>query len=235
MDPDAGSVVLDGVTKLALVGAGMGAVLGRRPKHEIHLLGFPSPLVKRFPSLVLALGTAFNCGVGGLAFFSLREYFIGPLLVRNLNSEQYVRRREAILHGSSNTLPSPSIHDIRTKKLLDTALSGAVAGAILYPLKPEAHTPTASPHLLPNNTPEHQQSSPPSQNQQSAQDPPKAISLSERIMNAMTWVAPVKKLSDEEYMALMERQRVELEKQLQGLKRELDQQKSEDEKRKGPS
>jgi hypothetical protein len=89
MDPDAGSVVLGGVTKLgekgtshtlsfvltprqyslALIGAGMGTVLGRRPKHEIHLLGFPSPLVKRFPSLVLALGTAFNCGVGGLAFF----------------------------------------------------------------------------------------------------------------------------------------------------------------------
>jgi len=54
-------------------------------------------------------------------------------------------------------------------------------------------------------------------------------------MNVMTWVAPVKKLSDEEYMALMKRQRVELENQLQGLKRELDQQKPEDEKRKGPS
>ena len=41
-------------------------------------------------------------------------------------------------------------------------------------------------------------------------------------MNAMTWVAPVKKLSDEEYLALIERQRAALDKQAQDLKRELE-------------
>lgn len=48
-----------------------------------------------------------------------------------------------------------------------------------------------------------------------------APSFSEKVMNAMSWVAPIKKLSDEEYLEVMQRQKDALEKRLGDVKSEL--------------
>ena len=89
----------------------------------------------------MRLRNAYSPNVLSGQIIALREYFISPLLVKNFNSEQYVRRRETILHRTKNMplpsslISSTSIHEIRTKKLLDSGLSGAFAGAILFPIK----------------------------------------------------------------------------------------------------
>lgn len=71
---------------------------------------------------------------------------------------------------------------------------------ILNPPSPAIYTPPPAPSLSP---------------------PPPARSFSQRVMDAMTVIAPVKRLTDEEYLALMEKQQAQLEEKLKGVQKEM--------------
>ncbi|TFK63230.1 hypothetical protein BDN72DRAFT_776151 [Pluteus cervinus] len=79
---------------------------------------------------------ALNSGITAATFFGIREYAVSPVLVSSISSEQYIRRRQFLgisqpddsLHTLSE---APSILTLRTQKLLDTSLSGALAGGLI--------------------------------------------------------------------------------------------------------
>ena len=68
---------------------------------------------------------------------ALREYAISPALVLSLDTPQYARRRAELgiespqhIHSYHSAYDSTDeLRAIRQNKLLDTALSGAIAGA----------------------------------------------------------------------------------------------------------
>jgi hypothetical protein len=62
---------------------------------------------------------------------ALREYAISPALVLSLDTPEYTRRRTELGIPSSTTLalqPTDELRAIRQTRLLDTAISGVVAG-----------------------------------------------------------------------------------------------------------
>ncbi|KZT26382.1 hypothetical protein NEOLEDRAFT_1132430, partial [Neolentinus lepideus HHB14362 ss-1] len=89
---------------------------------------------------LLAGTAAFNSGVAGAVFFSVREYVVSPLLLSSITSEQYERRRREIearhLEKETGKSVSParehlSWSEMRVHKLLDTTVSGAFTGGLL--------------------------------------------------------------------------------------------------------
>jgi hypothetical protein len=76
------------------------------------------------PPAALAASAAFNSGIAGSTFFSIREYFVSPLLAASRAGEQ----------PSTTDIPH-SLSDIRTYKLLDTTLAGGITGSVLYSWK----------------------------------------------------------------------------------------------------
>ncbi|EAU88878.1 hypothetical protein CC1G_12649 [Coprinopsis cinerea okayama7 len=87
------------------------------------------------PLPVVAAGFAgVNAGMTAATFFGLREFIVSPLLVHNAPWRQYaVRRKERGIPkpGDSVTLEESSVADIRSNKLLDTGISGAVTGGLM--------------------------------------------------------------------------------------------------------
>ncbi|KAJ3736088.1 hypothetical protein DFJ43DRAFT_1150383 [Lentinula guzmanii] len=67
-----------------------------------------------------------NGGISGATFFSIREFAVSPLLVATLHFAQYERRRK-----ESDTLENLKWAEIRTDRLLDSAVSGSLTGGIL--------------------------------------------------------------------------------------------------------
>ncbi|KAJ3782434.1 hypothetical protein GGU10DRAFT_396845 [Lentinula aff. detonsa] len=70
--------------------------------------------------------TRINGGISGATFFSIREFAVSPLLVATLHFAQYERRRK-----ESDTLENLKWAEIRTDRLLDSAVSGSLTGGIL--------------------------------------------------------------------------------------------------------
>jgi hypothetical protein len=111
--------------------------------------------------IFLAGSAAFNSAVAGATFFGtvsrpsfeamvdipagVREYVISPALVSTLPWKQYVhRKRHFELSAASgrqtaslaeSTDEPVTLSDLRTHKLLDTGLSGAITGGVLNSLK----------------------------------------------------------------------------------------------------
>ncbi|KAF8163622.1 hypothetical protein B0H34DRAFT_330712 [Crassisporium funariophilum] len=89
----------------------------------------------------LLVGTAaLNSGITAATFFSFREFVTSPVLTRVAPWAQYAyRRRELDIESPSDVLTSPSVNmsieDLRTNKLLDSAIAGAVTGGLLRGLK----------------------------------------------------------------------------------------------------
>ena len=108
---------------------------------------------------VMALASAIRGSVTGATFFSassaivyssflaneddctmigIREFVVSPLLVSTLETPQYVRRRQEIEGvgrvGSSDTQHPHRLSwsEMRMHKLLDSTISGALTGGILY-------------------------------------------------------------------------------------------------------
>lgn len=83
--------------------------------------------------IVTAASMGLNFGIVSLGFFSIRELIVSPLLVKNLDWEEYVRRRHAFAtdEPSSSSRPVPTLSKMRTEGLLDTALAGACVGVVL--------------------------------------------------------------------------------------------------------
>ncbi|KAF9479304.1 hypothetical protein BDN70DRAFT_700289 [Pholiota conissans] len=91
---------------------------------------------KRIPhSGLLVAAAAVNSAITGAAFFSVREFGVSPVLTRVVPWEQYAhRRRELGIDTASedDALPSKiALSEVRKNKLLDSGMSGAIAGAFL--------------------------------------------------------------------------------------------------------
>ncbi|KAF8607327.1 hypothetical protein BDV93DRAFT_307447 [Ceratobasidium sp. AG-I] len=122
MDPTAGTTV-----SLGTIGVSCAGALG----------GAAYAFVKSQPPSLMGFAAGVNSGIAGLTFFALREYAISPALVLSLDTPQYARRRAELViespqHAQSDRIAYDSTDElraIRQNKLLDTALSGALAGA----------------------------------------------------------------------------------------------------------
>nr|ODO01048.1 hypothetical protein L204_01773 [Cryptococcus depauperatus CBS 7855] len=85
----------------------------------------------------LSINMTVNTSIASLTFFALREYFVSPLLVAiEATPSHSIRLRqleEKTLHGEKQDsslfeADSMSIGQIRTNRLLDSSLAGALAG-----------------------------------------------------------------------------------------------------------
>ncbi|OJA15186.1 hypothetical protein AZE42_09492 [Rhizopogon vesiculosus] len=91
-------------------------------------------VLKSRPPGPLFLFSAVNSGIASATFFSIREYLIGPVLVLSLPGKQYELRRQKIkeaAEGASTDIPQLTWGDIRSRKVLDSSISGALAGGVL--------------------------------------------------------------------------------------------------------
>ncbi|KAF8635498.1 hypothetical protein AX17_003888 [Amanita inopinata Kibby_2008] len=83
---------------------------------------------------LLAGTAAVNGGITAATFFGIREYAVSPLLVSTLPWTQYTRRRRELglaEHGGHPADEPLTFSEKRRHKLLDSGVSGAIAGAIL--------------------------------------------------------------------------------------------------------
>ncbi|KAF9227857.1 hypothetical protein BS17DRAFT_774423 [Gyrodon lividus] len=82
----------------------------------------------------LFLFSAVNSGIAAATFFSIREYIVSPALVLTHPGKQYRLRRHrlipVVVDSTHDELPL-SWSDIRTSRLLDSGISGALTGGIL--------------------------------------------------------------------------------------------------------
>ncbi|PFH51730.1 hypothetical protein AMATHDRAFT_46899 [Amanita thiersii Skay4041] len=172
----------------------------------------------------LASAAALNSGITAATFFGLREYAISPLLASTLPWLQYVRRRHELAVDPSSLTPAPlSWSEKRTQKLLDSGLSGAATGAILRGWKsgpaamlPGAITTSTICILLQYAFNEagiarlkylaEQQCT-----------PDESASLMERAMGSFG----LRRISDEEYLETMIKQRAAHLKRIQVLERDV--------------
>ncbi|KIJ17464.1 hypothetical protein PAXINDRAFT_162321 [Paxillus involutus ATCC 200175] len=119
MDPSAPQTVMKGVaitSSLCGVTAGLYGAFKQRSPGNLFLL------------------SAVNSGIAAATFFSLREYIVGPALVLTLPGKQYRLRRHRLIYaagGPTHDEPPLSWADIRISRLLDSGISGALAGGIL--------------------------------------------------------------------------------------------------------
>lgn len=87
-------------------------------------------------AVAVAASGALNSGMAGTTFFSIREYFVSPLLLLAIGGGQYAQRRATIdggIHDPSFD-GSRSWSKMRTHKLLDSTLAGGITGSVLYTL-----------------------------------------------------------------------------------------------------
>ncbi|KAF8969645.1 hypothetical protein BDZ97DRAFT_2072267 [Flammula alnicola] len=93
-------------------------------------------IFKGTPHLGIVVAAAtINSGVTGATFFTVREFSVSPALNRVAPWAQYAqRRRELGIDAPSSEALSPSpiaLPELRTNKLLDSGVSGAVTGGLL--------------------------------------------------------------------------------------------------------
>ncbi|KAG2116655.1 uncharacterized protein F5147DRAFT_769023 [Suillus discolor] len=91
-------------------------------------------VVKSQPPGPLFLFSALNSGIASATFFSIREYLVGPVLVLSMPGKQYELRRQRlkeIVEGAPTDVSRLTWGDIRSRKVLDSSISGALAGGIL--------------------------------------------------------------------------------------------------------
>ncbi|KAG1826947.1 uncharacterized protein BJ212DRAFT_17981 [Suillus subaureus] len=91
-------------------------------------------VVKSQPPGPLLLFSALNSGIASATFFSIREYLVGPVLVLSMPGKQYEQRRQRLeeaADGAPTNVSRLTWGDIRSRKVLDSSISGALAGSIL--------------------------------------------------------------------------------------------------------
>jgi hypothetical protein len=183
---------------------------------------------------------------------ALREYVAGPVLVHTMPWQTYARRRESLLNEKSRQLASASadrmsFSEMRSYKLLDTAIAGAGTGSVLNAWRRvlgSAHAISCSdrlfdaggpPGILPGavtaglictvaqfiwNELNVMRVRYVSQLTHIGHDAPPRT-LSERIMDGLGTVLPVKKIPDEVYLQNLLREKEEVEKRLGVVRKEL--------------
>ncbi|KAG8951357.1 hypothetical protein FRC03_012545 [Tulasnella sp. 419] len=222
MDADSATHVIKGTAAVSLLGGLAGATYGA---------------IKRQPPIVLGTATALNSGLSAFVFFGTREYIVKPGW-QSLQNQQQASGEPAFEQP-----PYSTVRSRRTEGVPETIIAGSLTGGILNAWKhgPKAavsgtltwaivtgliHTgynqlrlariqyvsnrleSTAGPSTDPafSISPQH---------------PPPSRDVSTRIMDIMTWIAPVKKLSDEEYLEIMRRKQAEVDARIRQLDREL--------------
>lgn len=91
-------------------------------------------VVKLQPPGPLSLFSALNSGIASATFFSIREYLVGPVLVLSMPGKQYELRRQKLREAAEvdpANISRLTWGDIRSRKVLDSSISGALAGSIL--------------------------------------------------------------------------------------------------------
>ncbi|KDQ12249.1 hypothetical protein BOTBODRAFT_419197 [Botryobasidium botryosum FD-172 SS1] len=214
MDPSAPLTVVQGVLAVCAVS---GACYG---------------FLKRQSPALMAMASTVNCGIAGLTFFGLREYIVSPVLVSTLSTQQYVRRRDQFA-GLTPRAPI-TWGEIRSEKLIDTAIASGLAGGALNAWKrgrvglvPGIVTASLICTLIQYASNELSLARIKLVSKQQAQqvqapqvvpapllsrDP--APSSSQKIMDVLSHVAPIRRLSDEEYLQMMEKKKIEVDKRL---------------------
>ncbi len=143
-----------------------------------------------------------------------------------------MRRRHSLAAGGLPSLPAPTLSQMRTEGLLDTAMAGACIGAALNSARrgvrgvvPGAVTVSlaisgvqfaaqkrdAAVAVTPSTDHEH----PPSLISETSSPPPR-ISSSLSLFDTLKSFSPVKRLTSEEFTALKERGRKENEEKKKG-------------------
>ncbi|KAG8969292.1 hypothetical protein FRC05_001152 [Tulasnella sp. 425] len=175
--------------------------------------------------------TSLNTGLASFTFFGSREFLFSPLI------------RESFSHVEA-IQPNGSVTDKVADSAAAGAFTGAILNGIRYggsraPSGALAWAFTTSLLQMGYNKviisqresqPIHQsnpgRSDTPSQLHSQVQEisnppqfqlPPEPKGTSDRIMDVMTWVAPVKKLSDDEYVTVMRKQQAAIDKRLAEL------------------
>ncbi|KAF8319293.1 hypothetical protein DL93DRAFT_2164511 [Clavulina sp. PMI_390] len=242
MDPKAPAFFAQAVATTTALGVASGSVLS---------------LARRVPNAPLAMGA--NFCAAGILFFGSREFITSPILTRTAPWPQYVRRRfEYLDMAPEPSLPGDHLFELRTNRLIDSSLSGALTGAILHTImrgrarvlsgaltgalictslqycanelklarirfltgsatpyesttSPSADYPTSSPAAEAAREAIHDNRQTSDRAVFSPLDPNKPHSFSERLLDAMSYVVPMKKLTPEEYSAILEKRRLEAE------------------------
>ncbi|KAG1754418.1 hypothetical protein EDB19DRAFT_1892422 [Suillus lakei] len=91
-------------------------------------------VVKSQPPGPLLLFSALNSGIASATFFSIRECLVGPVLVLSMPGKQYELRRQRLeeaAEGSPTDVSRLTWGDIRSRKVPDSSISGALAGGVL--------------------------------------------------------------------------------------------------------
>ncbi|KAF9233601.1 hypothetical protein BU15DRAFT_53652 [Melanogaster broomeanus] len=119
MDPSAPQTVMKGVAVTSALSGVTAGLYGAFKQHSPGKFFLPS---------------AVNSGIAAAVFFSIREYIVGPALVLTLSGKEYRLRRQRFIHAVHDSTPEEpplSWGDIRTSRLLDSGIGGALAGGIL--------------------------------------------------------------------------------------------------------
>ncbi|OWZ57632.1 hypothetical protein C349_03070 [Cryptococcus neoformans var. grubii Br795] len=233
--------VLKGILATGTFGAITGASIGALQSKNPYTLG---------------TNMTINMSIAGLAFFTVREYLVSPLLLIIEATPSHSRRLLELQLSEKQRSKLPqvvSIGQMRTDRVLDSALAGALTGGALsaafrgratfgkaaftsalitsalqasanqlrvmrlsYLAKsqakmssldtaPSEHEPTAKFDALKSSTPAPDPTSP---------------SLPERMMSSFTKILPVRKLSNEEYLATLEKKRADVDKRLKEIAEE---------------
>ncbi|KAG8947446.1 hypothetical protein FRC04_010767 [Tulasnella sp. 424] len=206
-------VVVEGTALASLLGWLWAYDRANTPKGEVYERATLKGLTYGFP-------TGLNSGLASFTFFGSREFLFSPLFRKGFSHVEALQ-------------PNGSVTD----KVADSAAAGAFTGAIVngiryrggrVPSGALAWACTASllqmgfnkfmPAIRQSN-PGRSASQPHSQAQGISdppqfQPPPEPKGASDRIMDVTTWVAPVKKLSADEYVTVMRKQQASIDKRL---------------------
>ncbi|KAK8858517.1 hypothetical protein IAR55_002744 [Kwoniella newhampshirensis] len=130
-DPASPLLVTKGVLTTGTIGAITGASIG---------------VVQSKNPFALSINMTINLSIASLTFFGLREYVISPILlsiqptlshtrrlqnVQQLSSKQLGKLPESNNDSVDDALPPASLLEVRTDRLLDSALAGGMTGGVL--------------------------------------------------------------------------------------------------------
>ncbi|CAK9783476.1 hypothetical protein CC85DRAFT_329651 [Cutaneotrichosporon oleaginosum] len=233
LDPDSPLFVAQAVVLSALAGAGAGGTLGWARRQNPFQLG---------------VNMGINFGVASLFFFGTREYLVSPILLGARATRAHARRADELdarLAARPSEQPT-TLWDVRTDRLLDSAVAAAAAGGALSAftrgprtLLPAAFTTALLATVgqgLVNQTrvwrlevlakrvregAEARADERPVDVMVAFEEPAKPAGerrgdapITGRVMSVLSHILPVKRLSDEDYLASLEKKRAEVDRRI---------------------
>ncbi|PBL02383.1 hypothetical protein ARMGADRAFT_1158927 [Armillaria gallica] len=200
-------------------------------------------ILNRFPNYAeLSAAAAINSGATAATFFGIREYVISPVLIRTVPGVQYARRRRdagiSQLPTDGDVPENVSWTEMRTNKLLDTGISGAITGGVLRGITTgrsaivsggiTASIASTLVQLGYNELLVTRLKYVSQQSTQSADPEPRQNRWAERRATVMSWFG-LSKYSDEEFLESMKAQRSQYLARIGELERQLEKERTEQE------